>query len=87
MEGQHLNRSYAIEDGCKSANTGILQKTASDENGMSYRIFVVDDDQHYARMLSYRLDKNPDYSVKVFNSGEEALKGLSERPDLILLTS
>ncbi|TDI69699.1 MAG: sigma-54-dependent Fis family transcriptional regulator, partial [Bacteroidetes bacterium] len=52
---------------------------------MPYRIFVVDDDEHYARMLSYRLDKNPDYSVKVFNSGEEVLKGLSEKPDLILL--
>lgn len=52
---------------------------------MPYRIFVVDDDEHYARMLSYRLDKNPDYSVKVFNNGEEVLKGLSERPDLILL--
>ena len=52
---------------------------------MPYRIFVVDDDEHYSRMLSYRLDKNPDYSVTVFNSGEEVLKGLSEKPDLILL--
>ncbi len=52
---------------------------------MNYRIFVVDDDRHYARMLSYRLDKNANYSVKVFHSGEEVLKGLSEKPDLILL--
>jgi DNA-binding NtrC family response regulator len=53
---------------------------------MKYRIFVVDDDRHYARMLSYRLDKNPDYSVKVFDSGEEVLRHLpGDRPDLILL--
>ncbi len=53
---------------------------------MKYRIFVVDDDRHYARMLSYRLDKNPDYSVKVFDSGEEVLRHLpDDRPDLILL--
>ncbi|WP_457653070.1 sigma-54-dependent transcriptional regulator [Rhodocaloribacter sp.] len=53
---------------------------------MKYRIFVVDDDRHYARMLSYRLDKNPDYSVKVFDSGEEVLRHMpDDRPDLILL--
>ncbi len=53
---------------------------------MKYRIFVVDDDRHYARMLSYRLDKNPDYSVKVFDSGDEVLRHMpDDRPDLILL--
>jgi DNA-binding NtrC family response regulator len=52
---------------------------------MNYRIYVVDDDRHYARMLSYRLDKNANYQVKVFHSGEEVLKGLDEKPDLILL--
>ena len=52
---------------------------------MKYRIFVVDDDRHYARMLSYRLDKNPNYHVKVFHDGEGVLKSLSEKPDLILL--
>ncbi len=52
---------------------------------MNYRIFVVDDDRHYARMLSYRLDKNANYHVKVFNSGEEVLKSLDEKPDLMLL--
>jgi len=52
---------------------------------MKYRIYVVDDDRHYARMLSYRLDKNANYHVKVFHSGEEVLKGLDEKPDLVLL--
>ena len=52
---------------------------------MKYRIFVVDDDRHYARMLSYRLDKNANYHVKVFHSGDEVLKSLDEKPDLMLL--
>jgi DNA-binding NtrC family response regulator len=52
---------------------------------MKYRIYVVDDDRHYARMLSYRLDKNANYEVKVFHGGEEVLKNLDEKPDLMLL--
>jgi DNA-binding NtrC family response regulator len=53
---------------------------------MKFRIFVVDDDRHYARMLSYRLEKNPQYSVQVFPSGEEVLRHLEETPpDLLLL--
>lgn len=52
---------------------------------MKFRIFVVDDDRHYARMISYRLAKNPDYQVKTFTSGEEVVRHLGEQPDLILL--
>ncbi|MEO0857232.1 MAG: sigma-54 dependent transcriptional regulator [Bacteroidota bacterium] len=52
---------------------------------MTYRFFVVDDDRHYARLLSYRLDKDKQHDVRVFHSGEEALDALDERPDLILL--
>ncbi len=52
---------------------------------MKFRIFVVDDDRHYARLLSYRLDKHPDYEVRVFRSGEEVLEHLEEQPDLMLL--
>ncbi|NNE71384.1 MAG: sigma-54-dependent Fis family transcriptional regulator [Rhodothermales bacterium] len=51
---------------------------------MKYRIFVVDDDRHYARMLSYRLDKNPEYEVETFSSGEELLRNMVKKPDLIL---
>ena len=51
---------------------------------MKYRIFVVDDDRHYARMLSYRLDKNPQYEVETFSSGEELLRNMVKKPDLIL---
>jgi DNA-binding NtrC family response regulator len=52
---------------------------------MKFRIFVVDDDKHYARMLSYRLDKHPEYEVEAFASGEEVLRSMGKKPDLILL--
>ncbi|MDX1548800.1 MAG: response regulator, partial [Rhodothermales bacterium] len=52
---------------------------------MKFRIFVVDDDKHYSRLLSYRLDKNPDHEVHVYRSGEEVLERLSDQPDLVLL--
>ena len=52
---------------------------------MSYRLFVVDDDRHYSRLLSYRLAKQDDHEVEVFNSGEDVLDKLDNAPDLILL--
>jgi len=36
-------------------------------------------------MLSYRLDKHPEYEVEAFSSGEEVLRNMGKKPDLILL--
>ena len=53
---------------------------------MTTRFFVVDDDRHYARLLSYRIDKAKDHEVHVFHSGEDALDALDRHePDLVLL--
>ncbi len=53
---------------------------------MTVRLYVVDDDRHYARLLSYRLDKDADHEVHTFASGEEALDALdASPPDLVLL--
>ncbi|HLT48226.1 MAG TPA: sigma-54 dependent transcriptional regulator [Rubricoccaceae bacterium] len=53
---------------------------------MTYRFFVVDDDKHYARLLSYRLEKDKAHEVHVFHTGEAALDGLdAHAPDLVLL--
>jgi two-component system, NtrC family, response regulator AtoC len=53
---------------------------------MTYRFFVVDDDKHYARLLSYRIEKDKEHEVQVFTSGEEAIDGLdAHEPDLIFL--
>ncbi len=53
---------------------------------MKYKLFVVDDDPHYSRLVSYKLEKKyPDCDVRVFNRGEDALEHLDEHPDLVLL--
>ncbi len=52
---------------------------------MDFCIFVVDDDRHYARLLGYRLEKNGRYDVRMFSCGEDALRGLDQNPDLVLL--
>ncbi|MEM0962585.1 MAG: sigma-54 dependent transcriptional regulator [Bacteroidota bacterium] len=53
---------------------------------MTTRLFVVDDDKHYARLLSYRLDKAKDHEVHVFHSGEDALDALDRlQPDAVFL--
>jgi two-component system, NtrC family, response regulator AtoC len=56
---------------------------------MTYRFFVVDDDRHYARLLSYRLAKSEEHEVEVFNSGDEMLARFNDTgsamPDLVLL--
>ncbi len=52
---------------------------------MKFRIFVVDDDRHYSRMISYRLEKNVDYDVSVFHRGEDMLERADDNPHLVLL--
>jgi len=52
---------------------------------MGFRIFVVDDDPHYSRLMSYRLGKSGENEVQVFTSGEEALENLDQEPQLIML--
>jgi DNA-binding NtrC family response regulator len=42
----------------------------------TFKIFVVEDDFLYAKVLSYHLSQNPDYEVSVFNSGKELLANL-----------
>ncbi len=51
----------------------------------SYKIFVVEDDPIYARVLSYHLSQNPDYDIETFESGKECINNLYKNPDLITL--
>ncbi len=51
----------------------------------NYKIFVVEDDDWYGKLIQYHLSQNPDHEVKVFNNGNEMLNSLSEEPDIITL--
>lgn len=50
-----------------------------------FRIFVVEDDTMYQRMVRYVMELNPDHEVHVFATGQECLEQLSLKPDLISL--
>lgn len=50
-----------------------------------FRIFVVEDDPMYQRMIRYLMELNPDHEVHLFATGQECLQQLSLKPDLITL--
>lgn len=50
-----------------------------------FKIFIVEDDEWYAELLSYHLSLNPDYSVEIFTSAQDFLNNLHRRPSLVTL--
>ncbi|MEQ9467814.1 MAG: sigma-54 dependent transcriptional regulator [Ekhidna sp.] len=51
----------------------------------SFKIFVVEDDDWYRKLLVHTLSLNPDHSVKAFPNGESMLKELKDKPQLVTL--
>ncbi len=49
------------------------------------RIFIVEDDAIYQRLVKYVMGINPDHEVTVFNTGQALLQSLDEKPDIISL--
>jgi DNA-binding NtrC family response regulator len=52
---------------------------------MEKLVFFVDDDKMILNLLEYTLKNRRDFDVKTFYSGEECLKHLGLKPDLIVL--
>jgi two-component system, OmpR family, response regulator len=53
--------------------------------GKAKKIFIVDDDPFMQESLKDYLTREVPHHVSVFNTGEECLKHLSEKPDIIIL--
>jgi two-component system response regulator AtoC len=51
----------------------------------AFKIFVVEDNEWYNRLLVYNLELNPDYEVTSFLNGKDCLNHLNDRPDIITL--
>jgi len=49
------------------------------------KIFVVEDDIMYSKLLSHKLSMDPEFEVSVFNDGESFLKKLHLKPDVVTL--
>ncbi len=55
------------------------------ENKSLKKIFIVDDDIMLTEALSDYLTREIPHEVRVFSTGEECLKQLYEKPDIIIL--
>ncbi len=50
-----------------------------------FKIFVVEDNDWYNRLLVHSLGLNPDYEIKAFLTGQDCIDQLHENPDVITL--
>ncbi|WP_020526424.1 sigma-54-dependent transcriptional regulator [Flexithrix dorotheae] len=55
------------------------------KSNTSIRIFAVEDDPVFAKMLKYVLTLDPEHDVKIFSTGRELLDNLHNRPSLVTL--
>ncbi|MEQ9006725.1 MAG: response regulator [Ekhidna sp.] len=51
----------------------------------SFKIFVVEDDEWYRKLLVHTLSLNPDHHVKAFEDGASMLAALKDKPQLVTL--
>ena len=49
------------------------------------KIFIVEDDVIFAKIMSHHLTLNPEYEVEIFPDGRSLLKNLYKNPTLISL--
>jgi DNA-binding NtrC family response regulator len=52
---------------------------------MSRLIFFIDDDKMILNLLEYTFQSRQDYNVICYQTGEECLKNLDQKPNLIVL--
>lgn len=52
---------------------------------MEKLIFIVDDEQAISKLLSYWVKDRWKYNAETFSSGEDVIKNLNKKPDLVLL--
>ena len=51
----------------------------------NFTIFIVEDDPWYGEILKHHLGMNPDYDIVLFTNGQELLKQMYKKPDLICM--
>ncbi|MGQ8336735.1 sigma-54-dependent transcriptional regulator [Sunxiuqinia sp. A32] len=51
----------------------------------AFKIFVVEDDEWYNRLLVHNLSLNPDYEIQAFSDGKSCLDNLHQKPDVVTL--
>ena len=51
----------------------------------NFKIFIVEDDPFYGRLLKHHLSLNPDYEIEIFTTGKACLQEVYKNPDVICL--
>lgn len=51
----------------------------------AFKIFVVEDDEWYNRLLVHTLSLNPDYEIQSFTTGKDCLANIYQAPDIVTL--
>ena len=54
-------------------------------NEKPFKIFVVEDNEWYNKLLVHNLSLNPDYEIESFSTGRELIQNLHKSPDVITL--
>jgi len=54
-------------------------------SGFAIKIFIVEDDIFYSKLIKNTLEKEDQYDVTVFNNGQELLDNLYQKPDVITI--
>lgn len=49
------------------------------------KIFIVDDDSTYLKLLEIQFLKYPQFDVEIFETGESCIANLSKKPDIVVL--
>ena len=49
------------------------------------KIFIVEDDELYGEILNYNLSSNPDFETRIIRSGNDLIRQMSLKPDVITL--
>jgi DNA-binding NtrC family response regulator len=49
------------------------------------KIFIVEDDTFYSKMINHKLSMDPEFEISIFHDGESFLNRLHERPTIITL--
>ena len=50
-----------------------------------FKIFVVEDNEWYNKLLVHNLSLNPDFVVESFLTGNELIAAITKKPDVITL--
>ena len=78
-------------DKLKTHDTGIqitppeIVTDSKTENGNQIKLFMVDDDAVFLKLLEIEFLDNGDFNIETYSSGELCIENLRNKPDVIIL--